>query len=38
MTDNAKATMFLLGFLFLIPAMYLAPSILNALTDIVMRF
>ena len=38
MTDNVKATMFLMGFLLLIPALYLAPTLLNALTDIVLRF
>lgn len=37
MSDNVKATMFLVGFVFLVPSMYLAPTILNALTDIFMR-
>ena len=38
MSDNVKATLFFAGFLVMVPSMYLAPTILNALTDIAMRF
>lgn len=37
MNDTVKASFFLVGFVLLIPSMYLAPTILNALTDILMR-
>jgi len=34
MSDNVKAALFLLAFAMILPVMYLAPTILNALTDI----
>ena len=38
MKDNVKATLFLASFFILLPTMYLAPTILNAITDIAMHF
>jgi len=38
MTDNMKATLFFAGFILIVPSMYLAPTILNALTDIAINF
>ena len=37
MSDTAKATLFLIGFALILPAMYLAPTVLNAITDVAMR-
>jgi len=38
MSDRTKAIIFLVVFVLFIPALYLAPTILNALTDLVMKF
>ena len=35
--DNIKAMLFLAAFVLLLPTMYLAPTILNAITDIAIR-
>lgn len=38
MSDSTKGTLVFVGFLLFLPAMYLAPTILNAITDLMIKF